>query len=518
MNKKKSLMLLLVLMLAVSVVLAGCGGNNEPAPSNNGGTNTPAPSTGGNNDGGSSDGGSDLAPYKLVMAFPGGPQADEAAVEAAINEYLTGKINATIDLQPIDWGQWNDKRNLMIASNEPVDIYFTAQWSNHAVNVAKNAFIQLEDLLQSHGQGILETQDPAFIEGSKIDGKVWAIPTSKELAAQGGIVFRKDIADELGINMNEVTTLQQLGDVLQQVKDAKPDITPLYMREGETLTQHYFIDFDYLGNTDVDGIIYKDGTDTTVISKLESERYIEFLNITRDFYQRGLINRDAATQQTSGDDMMRAGSIFAQLHSLKPGKDAEVAAATGLEGKLSQIAFNQPTVSTGEAAGSMLAISTASKDPERAMMFINLLHTDAELNNLLNFGIEGVHYNLDGNGMMTRTDKTGDYAPGASWMFGNQFLNHLWDSEDPQKWEKFKEFNNSAALSPALGFTFNAEPITTEAAALINVKREFEAALETGSVDPGPIVAQYLEKSKAAGLDRAIAEKQSQFDAFLASK
>lgn len=517
MNKKKSLMLLLVLMLAVSVVLAGCGGNNEPAASNNGGGgSTPAASNnGGGNAGG--DDASDLAPYKLVMTFPGGPQADEAAVEAAMNEYLTEKINATIDIMPIDWGQWNDKLNLMIASNEPIDIYFTAQWSNHAVNVAKNAFIQLEDLLQSHGQGIIETQDPAFLEGSKIDGKIWSIPTSKELAAQGGIVYRKDIADELGIDMTQVTTLQQLGDALQKVKDAKPDITPLYMREGETLTQHYFINFDYLGNTDVDGVIYKDGTETTVMSKLETDRYTEFVNITRDFYQRGLINRDAATQQTSGDDMMRAGTIFAQLHSLKPGKDAEVAAATGLEGKLSQIAFNEPTVSTGEAAGSMLAISTASKDPERAMMFINLLHTDAYLNNLLNFGIEGTHYTLN-NGIMSRTDKTGDYAPGASWMFGNQFLNYLWDSEDPQKWDKFKEFNNSASLSPALGFTFDAEPIQTEAAALINVKREFEAALETGSVDPATVIPQYLEKAKAAGLDRAVAEKQKQFDAFLANK
>lgn len=40
----------------------------------------------------------------------------------------------------------------------------------------------------------------------------------------------------------------------------------------------------------------------------------------------------------------------------------------------------------------MLAISTTSEDPARAMMFINLLHTDPYLNNLLNYGIEGKHY------------------------------------------------------------------------------------------------------------------------------
>ena len=44
-----------------------------------------------------------------------------------------------------------------------------------------------------------------------------------------------------------------------------------------------------------------------------------------------------------------------------------------------------------------------------------------------------------------------------------------------------------------------------------------EAAIRTGSVNPEEKIAEYLAKQKAAGVDKIIAEKQKQLDAFLAA-
>ena len=165
----------------------------------------------------------------------------------------------------------------------------------------------------------------------------------------------------------------------------------------------------------------------------------------------------------------------------------------------------------------MLAISSTSEDPERAMMFINLLHTDKEINNLLNFGIEGTHYTRNGE-IISATDKTADYSPGSAWMFGSQFLNYVWDTEDPEKWNKFKEFNQNAHVSPGLGFVFDSEPVKAEVGAMANVIKQYQKAVETGSVDVDKVLPEYLAALKAAGLDKVVAEKQKQFDAFLASK
>ncbi len=521
-STRKSMLMLLVLVFTMSLVLAACGGNNEPASS---GGNTEANAESNSNNGNGSDetagepAANDLEPYELKFAFPATKQKDHDAVVAEINAYLTEKINATIDIQPIEWGQWDEKVNLMIASREPMDIYFTAQWSNYAVNVSKGAFMDLGELLANTdaGQEITDSLDPAFLEGSKIDGKNYGIPTNKELAASAGVIYRTDIAEELGLDMDSIQSAEDLGPILKQVKEAKPEMIPLFFREGENFNVHYFAQYDFLGDANVPGVILKDQEDTTVKPRYELERYTDNLNLAREYFQAGYINQDATTTTLSAQDALKAGNVFMTTASLKPGKDAEVASAAGLVGKLKQIELTEKTIATSETAGSMLAISTTSENPERAMMFIHLLHTDKYLNNLINFGIEDVHYSRNGE-VISPTDNQANYALGSAWMLGNQFLNYVWDSEDPQKWEKFEQFNSEGVPSPGLGFTFDAEPVKTQVATLVNVRKEYDAALDTGSVDPDEVLPDYIDKLKAAGIEEVIAEKQSQFDEFLANK
>lgn len=514
-KSKKSASFLVSMIMAIALLVTACGGNNTPAP-----TNTPA-NTGTNNGetpAVTEPAESELDPYQLTIVYPGTPQKDEALIEEELNKLLTEKINATIDLMPIDWGAWDEKVNLMIASREEVDIIFTAQWNGHANNVGKGAFIALNDLIAQYGEGITSSQDPAFLEGAKIDGKNYGVPTTKELAAAGGIVYRKDVAEELGIDMSTVKTIQDLDAVYAVVKEKRPDLVPLYISSTDnTFNAHFFGNYDYLGDATIPGAIFKDGTDTKVSAVEETQRYLDTVKVTRDFFNKGYINADAATSKVAAPDAWKAGIVFSAIESLKPGKDEEVASAAGLSGKLGQIQLTEKTIATSETAGSMLGISSTSQNPERAMMFINLLHKDKDINNLINFGIKDTHYTLNGE-IMTKTDRTGDYSPGHAWMFGNQFLNYLWDTEDPQKWEKFKEFNTGAVKSPALGFVFNSEPVKNEVGALANVIKQYQIAIDRGAVDVDKVLPEYIAALKAAGLEKVIAEKQTQFDTFLAGQ
>ncbi|MFD0672253.1 ABC transporter substrate-binding protein [Cohnella sp. GCM10027633] len=524
----KSFALLMAAILMLAVVLAGCGNNNNNGENASPSASAkPSESTAASSDAPASSAAApaDLEEVTLSLTFPGTAPADEKKVEEAINAYLKDKINAKIDINMIDWGQWDNKINLAIAGREEMDILFTAAWNGHSNNVAKGAFLAVNDpsgkygnLLEKYGQGVLETLPEAYLAGAKISGLNYAVPTSKELAEQGGVIYRTDIADELGLTaqLDAVKTIKDLEPILATVKEKKPELIPLYMKDGENFNSHYFAKYDHLGDGQIDGVILKNGTETTVKPRNEFPVYKETLAVTRDFFQKGFINRDAATAQLSPQDAMKAGNVFMGVFPLKPGKDAEVANAANLQGKLKQINMTDRTVSTGETAGSMLGITTTSKNPERAMMFINLLHTDKQLNNLLNFGIEGEHYTRSGE-IITATDKTPNYAIGASWMFGSQFLNYVWNTEDPNKWELFKQFNEGAINSPALGFTFNAEPISSQASVLTNIRKEYDPGLDTGAIDPAK-ADEYFKKMNDNGLKDIIAEKQKQLDAFLAAK
>lgn len=459
-----------------------------------------------------------LKPYTIKFVYTGAPQPDEQAVEDAMNVYLADKLNAKIDLIPVDWGPWDDKINLMIASREKVDIMFTAQWNKHAVNVSKGAFLPLDELLEQYGQGILQSLDPVFLKGSRIDGKNYAVPTNKEIAAQGGIVYRADIAEELGIDMKAVKSIANLDGVYRTILEKKPGMIPIYMKLNETFISHYIGNYDALGDTSIPGIILKDSDGTEIKPSYEVERYVETLRITRDFYKKGYINKDAATNQTMNNEALQSGDVFSIPSALKPGKADELAMQTGLTGKLAQLELSEKTIATSETAGAMLGISSTSQDPARAMMFINLLHTDKYLNNLINYGIEGKHYVKVTDTVIRPTAETPQYNPGTNWMFGNQFLNYVWETEDPDKWSSFKAFNRDAKLSPGLGFVFDGEAVKAEIAAVVNVDRQYQIALETGSVDVDKVLPEYIEKLKAAGIDIIITEKQKQFDRFLADK
>ena len=97
---------------------------------------------------------------------------------------------------------------------------------------------------------------------------------------------------------------------------------------------------------------------------------------------------------------------------------------------------------------------------------------------------------------------------------GNQFINYLWDTEDPEKWAKFEQFNNEAGKTHTLGFVFAADNVQTQIANCSNVWKQYIPSLETGSVDPNEVLPDAIEALKAAGADDIIAEKQAQLEAW----
>src|SRR5690606_9031941 len=254
------------------------------------------------------------------------------------------------------------------------------------------AFLPLNDLLEQYGGDILATLDPLILESAQIDGINYGVPTNKEFASQGGIVYRQDIAEQLGLNMSSVRSLADLEAIYSVIKKQMPSITPLFVKYGENFNSHYLNNFDALGDTSIPGYILKEDASTIVKPMYEIDRYIDNLYLARDFYLKGYTNKDAATTQMMVNDALASNEYFSIVSPIKPGKADELGVQTGLAGKLGQIAVNQKSLATSETTGSMLAISSTSRHPELAMGLINLLHSDQYLNNLLNFGIEGIHY------------------------------------------------------------------------------------------------------------------------------
>ncbi|HEY4391922.1 MAG TPA: ABC transporter substrate-binding protein, partial [Paenibacillus sp.] len=138
---KKKFHLLFVIMLCGILVLTGCGKGDSNKSAN------PGDTSGNKAETGNKEGASALSPYKITMVYPAGAAKDLQLVQDEMSKYLTEKINATIELKPIEWASWDDKTNLMKVSNEPFDLMFTASWFSYAKDVAKGQYLELDDLM-----------------------------------------------------------------------------------------------------------------------------------------------------------------------------------------------------------------------------------------------------------------------------------------------------------------------------------------------------------------------------------
>ena len=178
---------------------------------------------------------------------------------------------------------------------------------------------------------------------------------------------------------------------------------------------------------------------------------------------------------------------------------------------------HEPLTINNSVTGSVMAISAASKNPEKAMEFLNLLNTDEYLRNLVDRGIEDVHYTTNEDGTITKTEDAQNYSM-PSWALGNVFLTKTYDTDAKDRIEQYETFNAEAEASPTLGFYADTTNISTEIATISNIVQEFKAPLFTGSVDTEKYLGQLNDKLKAAGIDKVMAELQSQYDKWMAEQ
>lgn len=513
---KKGFAVLVGTTCALSMVLTGCGGNKPAADASaNTATTSEAVTTTAADT--KTDAGAIDTSKKVELTWyviGNGPNEDDAVVQEAINKYLAEKtnLNATVKITCFDYGSYPNKLQAMISAGEKFDICFTANWANNYFQQsAKGAFVPLNDLWDKYAPKTKALFSDALIKGTQVNGQNFAIPANKELAHQWGLVVRKDIADKYKMDLSNVKSLADMEPFFKTIKEKEPNMYALEACIGESPFR--LMDFDRLGDEKYPGVVTNDSADMKVFNELEAPQTMEFFKQMHKFYQAGYIREDAATVNDYTADQ-KAGKMFAAVRSLKPGKDVEESNAMGQ--KYVQINLTPAVLSNRETTGSMQAISRTSENPERALMFLELVNTDPELNNLINFGIEGKHYVKVSDGIIKDGPDVAKYNPGTAWAIGNQFINYLKDNEDPKKWDNFKAFNESATPTKTLGFVFDPTPVKTEIAQCVNLWDQYVAPLETGTADPEKSLPEAIKAFKAAGADKIIAEKQKQLDAYLA--
>ena len=456
----------------------------------------------------------EIVKIKLVTRCGSWPDQDK--VQEEMNKILREKIGVEIELGFIGLGEYDENVKTMMAGGDEMDIVFTSNFANDYYSaVAKGAFLPLDDLLKEYAPQAYANVPEKFWDAIRVDGKIYGFINYQITAGQNGLMYRPDLAEEFGFDPSTVKKVEDIEPYLAAAKAKDPSIIPLEMsKDGIFSWLKNYYGFDQIGDKTMPGTVRFGEEKLTVTNIFASPEFEEHCKLMRDWYQKGYFIADAATF-TSLADQRKTGRIAAAINPIKPGIEAEI--TVNYANPMKVVPLDTPVATTTNCTNTMNAIMRTCKHPEKAMQLLELLNTDVELNNLLNFGIEGVHYKKVSDNQIELLPDSG-YQPNRAWTFETAFLSYYLPGQETDIWEQTKKMNEEAVCAPTVGFTFNPEKVSSEIAQCASVYEEFAPSLITGSVDPAEVLPQFLEKLNAAGAEKIIAEEQAQLDAWLASK
>jgi len=524
---KKNISLLLVLALFISCVLGGCGNGSDSesgSTASAGSTVSSAVSDAATSEdesqeasSGSTAGSGD---YTITMAYIGNEQPNQEAVFAKVSEQMQQDIGMSFETIMLGFGDYQDKLNLMLSGGDKLDI-FPAFYTLASSYINAGQVVNLSDYLE-HLQDAIDFMGEDYALAGQINGYIYGLPSNKEGATLGGIVMRKDIVDELQIDVDAIKTFDDLTAVFEQVKAAHPEMDAI----AGTNTINSIPEWDNM--LDYFGVLMDRGQSTTVENLFETELYKSKVQRVNDWYKAGYIKLDAATTTETSSNLVKAGSLFSYISTIKPGFLVQENAVCGRE---------MVTAYLGDDDGNPLndlmsnainffnwGIAQQSEDKVKAAQFLNYAYTSPEWNNLMNFGLEGEDYvRVEGSDTVIDypegKDSSSTYHLNMGWMLPNQYIGYVWNGQPEDVWQQYQDFNNEATKSKALGFMYDASSVATEITALNSVLSEYQKPLETGSVsDVEATLKEFNDKLYAAGLQKIMDLKQEQLDAWLAQQ
>lgn len=519
-NRFKVLSLFLGLVTAISLVTTACSKNEPKAEPSAPSASASASSS---SEASASPSSETLEPVELTYYFAAPPQKDLQAVNDALNKITKEKINATVKLNLVDFGAFDQKMNLMISSGEAFDLTFTSTWLNsYFTNAAKGAYLPIDELLDKYAPNTKANVPANIWEAARVNGKLYGVVNYQIMAAAYGVDVQKSLAEKYNFDYANAKTLADLEPFLEAVKKGEPTKVPLeYATVADPFTGAApMYGYDVIADQKMPGWIKLSDASLQVVNQYDTPEFKSLVETMHSWYEKGYVDKNAATiKDTSAD---RKVAKYATIVPAGLGYDSteDPTAMSGLKNITGvdwvSKRFIDPLITTDRAAATITAISKTSKNPERAMMFLELMNSDPEVITLLNFGIEGKHHTKTSENRITRIKDSG-YDPNVPWEFGNNLFIPLTENDPDNFITQWDGLNKKSAVSPIIGFTFNSEPVKSEIAQSQVVIDQYLAALTSGTADPAKVLPEFNNKLKSAGIDKIIAEKQKQLNEWRAA-
>lgn len=550
MNKK----LIAAFLAAVTAasMLTGCGGGGE-APADP----AAAPAT---DEAATEATGDDSAPAAadidtsehVVINYmtTGDPPEGEAkknldAMLEKLNGILTDKVNAELQIYYIPWTDYLSNYNLTLAQMDgSVDLIGTASdWLDAWPNAKDGAFLELsEEMLQTYAPKTWESVPKEHWDLCKYNGEIYLMPEDNYAQwTNHGFIYREDWAKAAGLD--KVDSWEDLTTYFQYVTEHQSDLG-LNLAWDSDGTQYGQMASGWVGShsdfISIDGIAANalwGGTKadpyTIVVPQYDDqEMMVAYAKEMAKWDDMGIWSTDVLNKTTSANrDDYRIGKVAVEQHHTQTWTD--LCSHTD-----NNTIYTDPNAESGffwfgKETGNVvrlnithgaMAVSAASENPERALMVYDLIRNDKECYDLFNYGIQGVSWDVNDEGLRIQPE---GYNPDTQningmtnyWWGRNDDLeikdaSRNWDAIDPM----YEELDAAAIDYPYGQFVPDVDEIQSYIDNINEVYTNDMKLISYGKYDDKGMTAEEAVQKlhddlKAAGIETVTAALQEQFDA-----
>lgn len=453
------------------------------------------------------------------------PYDDWQLVIDELNKQLKQKINATLEVNFVTSADWNNKMPLVLASGEPCDLMTLGPLFYQ--EGAKGAFTELSTaMLRKYMPERYRKMSVLSLNSCKIDGKILAIPRTFEWFAPQGFAIRGDLRKKY--NLPEVKDLAGLEKYMDTMLANEKGVLPYNIGAtigGDNPITNLGYEFmnNYFFVPSLEDIIVYNYTKPASKIKFEcvydAKYFLDGMRKAKQWADKGYWSKNAyASKQKSIDNFKAGASFVASMHATQANDLAVSYKKLQPTWEIEFTPFTQKN-NRKPVLKAEYAIPRTSKNPERVLMFLELLYTDRAINELVEYGIEGKHYKLT-NGKLEITKEGSDKFPPDKipfvWASRNtEYLKEYIDGM-PTYLTMQKNIKSMAVDDPVAYFNPDLTSVKTEVANLQSICTQYIPIIRTGAFENADALLKELKaKYEAAGIIKVRDELQRQWNEYV---
>ena len=416
-------------------------------------------------------------------------------------------------------------------ANQVDIIYITGE--DMYIDFIDNGWLyELDTELASSSKKIKEYVSSTLMSAAKYNGTTYAIPNNRVIGDYTYMLLNKELIQKYSqegyvqygqidgfFNENLYLYLQTIYEIESQFDSDIVPIDATYEECLELLAHYWSFDtetYDMVNKFSVFGSHYKDMESLSrgsvalgYGSLFEDEDFVKaFLQLNK--YKYGT---DANLGSYFGDAKGKTAAVkfvtgdsTVLTYNEKEGSYEYVETVGGKKVSYYPIVVKYPTASSEDIYGNMFGVCSYTQSLSRSMKIVTYLNTNADFRNLLQYGVEGTHYEVeedaDGNKTVKRLSK--DYLMDI-YATGNVFIAYPEPEMSADIWESGKVQNRYSLVEPLLGLDFAEFSATTgEEEEEVSIPKvgyvyDYSTGYSKDVLKQNAELAKWLDDSDAAG-------------------